>query len=62
LEVPYQNQVKVIPNKPALGLSPKFNWKSPRVKEIKEAINRKIDNDEKIPVKWIEEYNKILDV
>ncbi len=48
--------------KPSLGLAPVFTWKEPRIQSIKEAINRKIDNLEEIPVEWISEYNTIRNI
>ena len=46
---------------PAIDTTSIFIQDSPGVEKLKTALNRKIDNNEKIPVEWVNKYNKILD-
>ena len=47
--------------RPPLGLVPKFIIDEKRLNEIKKAIDRYMDENYKIPLKWIEEYNELCD-
>lgn len=47
--------------KPPLGLTPSFVYKRERINEIIEAMNRYIQAEYPIPVKWIEEYNELVE-
>lgn len=44
--------------KPPLGLMPKDIFESNRVIDIGNAIYRYIEASKKIPLEWVEEYNK----
>lgn len=48
-------------NRPPQGIMPKYIWDERRRDEIKEAIVRFIEVNRTIPVKWIEEYNELID-
>jgi len=41
-----------------LGLAPKFIWKEERLKSVKEAIHRYVDNHMSLPCEWVSEYNE----
>lgn len=47
--------------KPPLGIVPKFIWKEQRLMNLREAIDRYLDANLKVPVTWIEEYNELLE-
>lgn len=47
--------------KPPLGVTPRIIWDEQRIKDIKEAIERRTTALEKIPVEWINEYNELLE-
>lgn len=47
--------------KPPLGLMPEKYWNRQRIIEIIEATNRYVQEDEKIPIEWIKEYNRLID-
>lgn len=50
--------------KPPLGIRPKWlveeEYKSNRITEINDAIKRYLNESAKIPLKWIEEYNELI--
>ena len=46
---------------PPIGLKPKFVNRLERLQEVRGAIVRYYDASMKIPVKWIEEYNELID-
>lgn len=45
---------------PPLGLKPKYIHDLQRKNEILDAIERYIQANEEIPIKWIEEYNELV--
>jgi len=47
--------------KPPIGLRPKWVSDKERLNEVRGAIVRYYDAELKIPVEWIEEYNKLID-
>ena len=47
--------------KPPLGLRPKIIADEMRLREIKEAIQRYLDEDYIIPELWFEEYNTLIE-
>ncbi|MBK7883585.1 MAG: hypothetical protein IPJ81_07100 [Chitinophagaceae bacterium] len=46
--------------KPPIGILPEYFWKDQRFKDLCEAIKRYWDGGYKIPVEWIEEYNRLI--
>lgn len=57
------NQIDVfVSGKPPLGLVPKKFRDQARFIEVCEAISRYWHANMKIPVKWIEEYNELIDI
>lgn len=48
-----------IPNKPPLGLKPKYIHEAQRLSEISAAINRYMLFSKEIPIEWVEEYNEL---
>lgn len=44
---------------PPIGLKPKYIHDEQRREEIREAIGRYVNNDKKVPVEWIEEFNAL---
>ncbi|MCR3759167.1 hypothetical protein KYB31_09210 [Clostridium felsineum] len=42
------------------GIMPRFLWEEQRLKDIKEAIEKRTAALEKIPTEWISEYNELL--
>jgi len=46
---------------PPIGLKPRFIVTEERLEEVKEAIERYIENGFKVPAEWIEEYNDLLE-
>ena len=46
--------------KPPLGLKPKYIAHLQRYEEVKNAIERYVVVEMKIPVEWVEEYNETL--
>ncbi len=47
--------------KPPIGLRPKWVSDKERLNEVRSAIVRYYDAELKIPIKWIEEYNELID-
>lgn len=47
--------------KPPLGIVPKFIWKEQRLMKLREAIDRYLDANQRVPIEWIEEYNELLE-
>lgn len=47
-------------DKPPIGLVPKDIWKLRRLKDIKEAIERYLEDGREIPMEWISEFNQLL--
>ena len=47
--------------KPPLGIEPHKVWIENRITDIWKAIERYISTNTKIPIEWIEEYNKLVD-
>lgn len=52
------NTTRVQP--PPLGLCPRWVVTEHRIQEIKDAINRYINEDKPVPVEWIEELRELL--
>ncbi len=46
--------------KPTLGVMPKYLWYEKRAFDLIEAINRRIEAKQPIPIEWIEEYNELI--
>lgn len=55
-----KSNLRVIHDKPPLGLKPRHLCDEEREKDIKEAIIRYCEADKEIPIEWLEEYNEIL--
>lgn len=49
------------PVKPPLGVIPKKIWKKQRLEELRGAVERYLEANQRIPIEWIEEYNQLLD-
>ncbi|WP_297439068.1 hypothetical protein [uncultured Clostridium sp.] len=47
--------------KPPLGIKPKFIWEDERLFELGCAISRYLKANLNIPIKWIEEYNELIE-
>ena len=47
--------------KPPLGIVPKFIWKEQRLMKLREAIDRYLDANKRVPIECIEEYNELLE-
>lgn len=47
--------------KPPLGIEPKCIWKARRINSLKDAIDRYLSANLKVPCEWIEEYNSALE-
>ena len=56
---PSQNPNRNI-EEPPLGLMPKYVWMDKRIQAIKEAIQRFMEREKQIPIKWVTEYNDLL--
>ena len=39
---------------------PKRIWKEQRLRDLKDAIERYMEANQQVPVKWIDEYNELL--
>ena len=48
------------PVKPPLGIIPKKIWKEQRLGDLRDAIDRYLEANQRVPVEWIEEYNELL--
>ena len=44
-----------------LGIIPKNIWKKQRLGELRGAVERYLEANQKVPIEWIEEYNELLD-
>jgi hypothetical protein len=44
-----------------LGIIPKNIWKKQRLGELRGAVERYLEANQRIPIEWIEEYNQLLD-
>lgn len=49
-----------MPEKPPLGVTPKYIWDELRLEELSKAIGRCVEAHYVIPTSWIDEYNKLL--
>ena len=47
--------------KSPLGIIPKNIWKKQRLGELRGAVERYLEANQRIPIEWIEEYNQLLD-
>lgn len=43
-----------------LGVIPKKIWKEQRLGDLRDAIDRYLEANQRVPVEWIEEYNELL--
>nr|BDD48131.1 hypothetical protein 47 [Balneolaceae bacterium] len=50
----------VSPDKPPIGITPRFLWIEDRLKELNQAIDRYAEADKDIPAKWIRERNELI--
>lgn len=46
--------------KPPLGITPRKFWIEHRMEHIIDAMNRFLQAGKEIPVKWVEEYNELI--
>ena len=44
-----------------LGVIPKKIWKKQRLGELRGAVERYLEANQRIPIEWIEEYNELLE-
>jgi len=44
-----------------LGIIPKNIWKKQRLGELRGAVERYLEANQRIPIEWIEEYNELLE-
>jgi hypothetical protein len=44
-----------------LGIIPKKIWKEQRLRDLRDAIDRYIEANHRVPVEWIKEYNELLE-
>ena len=44
-----------------LGIIPKKIWKEQRLGDLRDAIDRYLEANQRIPIEWIEEYNELLE-
>jgi len=49
------------PVKPPLGIIPKDMWKKQRLRELRDAVDRYLEANQRVPIEWIEEYNELLE-
>ena len=49
------------PVKLPLGIIPKKIWKEQRLGELRGAIDRYLEANQRVPIEWIEEYNELLE-
>ena len=47
--------------KSPLGIIPKNIWKKQRLGELRGAVERYLEANQRIPIEWIEEYNELLE-
>ena len=47
-------------NKPPLGIEPHKIWIEQRITNLIDAMNRYIQDSRKVPIEWMEEYNKLI--
>ena len=48
-----------IPEKPPIGVMPRYFWHKKRRDELSEAIQRYMEANKSIPKEWIDEYNEL---
>lgn len=48
-----------IPEKPPIGIMPRYVWDKKRRDELSEAMQRYIEASKSIPQEWIDEYNEL---
>jgi hypothetical protein len=56
----FQSDCEVIIEKPPLGLIPKHVHQEIRLNNIKEAIQRYMETNKTIDIRWVEEYNELI--
>ncbi|MCY8587582.1 hypothetical protein [Bacillus haynesii] len=50
----------MIDEKPSTGVKPRFIHDEQRAEELSGAIMRYIQDNRRIPIEWLEEYNELL--
>ena len=48
--------------KPPLGVMPKDVWDRKRIQNLSSAINRYLFNRKEIPIEWVKERNKLIEL
>ncbi|MER0468115.1 hypothetical protein ABR330_15870 [Bacillus cabrialesii subsp. cabrialesii] len=56
----WQNHLKSQIVEPPLGVIPKWLHDEHRIKDLKAAINRYLDNNHEVSAEWIDEYNLLV--
>lgn len=56
----WQNHLKSQIIEPPLGVIPKWLHDEYRIKDLKAAINRYLDNNREVSAEWIDEYNLLV--
>jgi hypothetical protein len=58
--MPYEKESLTIrPEKPPIGVTPRFVHDRQRLQEIKNAVSAYMETGFPIPVEWIKEYNEL---
>ena len=47
-------------SEPPLGLMPRDIWELQRLRDVKKAIQRYLEDGRKIPMEWVKEFNELL--
>jgi len=47
--------------KPPLGIIPKKIWKEQRLGDLRDAVERYLEANQRVPIEWIKEYNELLE-
>jgi len=47
-------------DKPPIGITPRYIWKSNRIRAITDAIIRYTEVLAEVPVEWVQEYNDLI--
>lgn len=55
----YLMGMEEIPEKPPLGIMPRYVWDKKRRVELSEAMQRYMEANKSIPKEWIDEYNEL---
>lgn len=51
----------IVTKKPPLGIKPRYIHEEERIADLGEAINRRIEVKQEIPIDWVSEYNELAD-